>query len=176
MSTHSLRSIDVRFKQGKLNVITGPSGSGKSSLAFHTLFAEGQRRYIESLSTYARRFLGRMQKPPMRAATGLAPAIAIEQQNRGQTPRSTVATTSELHDYLRILYSSIAKPHCPICSKPLKAYAAYDAAHDLKTHSEDAGWIVAPIQGENEQEYTSNKAPLESLKMETRNSLTQKPC
>ncbi|MEC8380035.1 MAG: excinuclease ABC subunit UvrA, partial [Myxococcota bacterium] len=147
VSTHSLRSIDVQFKQGKLNVITGPSGSGKSSLAFHTLFAEGQRRYIESLSTYARRFLGRMQKPPMRTATGLAPAIAIEQQNRGQTPRSTVATTSELHDYLRILYASISKPHCPKCAKPLQAFTAYDAAQSLKAQS-DTGWIVAPIQGE----------------------------
>ena len=110
---HNLKNITVRIPRNRLTVITGLSGSGKSSLAFDTLYAEGQRRYVESLSAYARQFLDQMQKPDVDAIDGLSPAIAIEQRTAGANPRSTVATTTEIHDHLRLLYASIGRPHCP---------------------------------------------------------------
>ena len=119
-SQHNLKGIDVRIPRNKLTVITGLSGSGKSSLAFDTLYAEGQRRYVESLSAYARQFLDRMQKPLVEHIEGLSPAIAIEQRSSGANPRSTVATTTEIYDYLRLLYAHTGKPHCPECGKELK--------------------------------------------------------
>ena len=144
---HNLRNVNAEFQQGKMTVVTGPSGSGKSSLAFHTLFSEGQRRYVESLSTYARRFLGRLPKPPLEKAEGLAPAIAIDQQNKGYTPRSTVATSTEIHDLFRILFSKIATPHCYICQRELKAFSPTAAAKYMQRHIAQPGWITAQMTG-----------------------------
>jgi excinuclease ABC subunit A len=118
---HNLKNLDVRIPRDTLTVITGLSGSGKSSLAFDTLYAEGQRRYVESLSAYARQFLDRMQKPKVDHIEGLSPAIAIEQRSAGSNPRSTVATVTEIYDYLRLLYAHVGLPHCPHCGKELAA-------------------------------------------------------
>src|SRR6201992_2163978 len=110
---HNLKNMDVAIPKNKLVVITGMSGSGKSSLAFDTLYAEGQRRYVESLSAYARQFLDQMQKPDVDFIEGLSPAIAIEQRSSGGNPRSTIATTTEIYDYLRLLFASVGAPHDP---------------------------------------------------------------
>src|SRR5262245_61834101 len=110
---HNLRNIDVEIPRGSLTVITGLSGSGKSSLAFDTIYAEGQRRYVESLSAYARQFLGLMEKPDVDTIEGLSPAIAIEQKTASQNPRSTVGTITEVYDYLRLLYARVGTPFCP---------------------------------------------------------------
>jgi len=116
---HNLRGIDVRIPRDALVVITGLSGSGKSSLAFDTIYAEGQRRYVESLSAYARQFLEQMAKPEVESIEGLSPAISIEQRTTSRNPRSTVGTTTEVHDYLRLLYARVGKPHCPGCGRPI---------------------------------------------------------
>ncbi len=121
---HNLKGIDVTIPRNSLTVITGLSGSGKSSLAFDTLYAEGQRRYVESLSAYARQFLDRMEKPDVEKIEGLSPAISIEQHTTSGNPRSIVATVTEIHDYLRILYGSLATPHCPNCGKPVTRQSA----------------------------------------------------
>lgn len=121
-SKNNLRHIDVRIPVNKMTVITGVSGSGKTSLAFDTIFAEGQARYVESLSTYARRFLGRMDKAPVDSIDGLAPAIAINQKSTSRNPRSTVATTTEIYDYFRLLYARIGIAHCPHCDAVLEKY------------------------------------------------------
>ncbi len=121
---HNLRGIDVTIPRDSLTVVTGLSGSGKSSLAFDTLYAEGQRRYVESLSAYARQFLDRMQKPDVEKIEGLSPAISIEQRTTSGNPRSIVATVTEIHDYLRILYGAIAVPHCPKCGRPVTRQSA----------------------------------------------------
>lgn len=118
--THNLKNIDLEIPRGKLVVFTGLSGSGKSSLAFDTIFAEGQRRYVESLSSYARQFLRQMQKPEVDEISGLSPAISIDQKSRSQNPRSTVATITEIYDYLRVLYARIGKPHCLVCGRPIE--------------------------------------------------------
>src|SRR5213593_4573099 len=112
---HNLKNIDVELPRDELVVITGLSGSGKSSLAFDTLYAEGQRRYVESLSAYARQFLGQMEKPEVDAIEGLSPAIAIEQRSAGSNPRSTVATITEIYDYLRLLFARLGVQYCPTC-------------------------------------------------------------
>ena len=117
---HNLQHIDVEIPRNTLTVITGLSGSGKSSLAFDTLYAEGQRRYVESLSAYARQFLDRLQKPKVDHIEGLSPAIAIEQRTAGSSPRSTVATVTEIYDYLRLLYAHAGTPHCPECGRLLE--------------------------------------------------------
>ncbi|EIM63699.1 excinuclease ABC subunit UvrA [Desulfobacter postgatei] len=119
--THNLKNIDVSFPKNSLTVVTGLSGSGKSTLAFDTLYAEGQRRYVESLSTYARQFLGQMDKPDVDAIEGLSPAIAIEQKTASHNPRSTVGTVTEIYDYLRLLFARAGKPHCHICGKPISS-------------------------------------------------------
>ena len=131
---HNLKGIDVTIPRNSLTVITGLSGSGKSSLAFDTLYAEGQRRYVESLSAYARQFLDRMEKPDVEKIEGLSPAISIEQHTTSGNPRSIVATVTEIHDYLRILYGALATPHCPNCGKPVTRQSAeqiVDAIIDL---------------------------------------------
>src|SRR5665213_1429370 len=110
--THNLKNIDVRMPRGAMSVITGLSGSGKSSLAFDTIFAEGQRRYVESLSAYARQFLNQMAKPDVDEISGLSPAISIDQKSRSNNPRSTVATVTEIYDYLRVLYARAGQPYC----------------------------------------------------------------
>ncbi len=118
--THNLKNIDVEMPRNKMVVITGVSGSGKSSLAFDTIFAEGQRRYVESLSSYARQFLNQMPKPDVDEITGLSPAISIDQKSRSNNPRSTVATITEIYDYLRVMYARIGHPHCPKCGEEIK--------------------------------------------------------
>ncbi|MBP6060579.1 MAG: excinuclease ABC subunit UvrA [Candidatus Pacebacteria bacterium] len=118
--THNLKNIDVEMPRNKMVVITGVSGSGKSSLAFDTIFAEGQRRYVESLSSYARQFLNQMPKPDVDEITGLSPAISIDQKSRSNNPRSTVATITEIYDYLRVMYARIGHPHCPECGEEIK--------------------------------------------------------
>ena len=118
--THNLKNINVEIPRNKMTVITGVSGSGKSSLAFDTIFAEGQRRYVESLSSYARQFLNQMPKPDVDEITGLSPAISIDQKSRSNNPRSTVATITEIYDYLRVMYARIGHPHCPICGEEIK--------------------------------------------------------
>ena len=118
---HNLKSVNVRIPRNKLVVLTGLSGSGKSSLAFDTLYAEGQRRYVESLSAYARQFLDQMKKPEVDSIEGLSPAISIEQKTTSRNPRSTVGTVTEIYDYLRLLYARIGVPHCVSCGKPIQA-------------------------------------------------------
>src|SRR4030088_1298681 len=112
---HNLRNVSVDLPRDKLIVFTGLSGSGKSSLAFDTIYAEGQRRYVEALSAYARQFLGQMDKPDVDFIEGLSPAISIDQKSASRNPRSTVGTVTEVYDYLRLLYARIGKPHCPVC-------------------------------------------------------------
>jgi excinuclease ABC subunit A len=117
---HNLKNVNLEIPRNRLVVITGVSGSGKSSLAFDTLFAEGQRRYVESLSSYARQFLQQMEKPDVDSIEGLSPAISIEQKSVSKNPRSTVGTVTEIHDYLRLLYASIGVPHCPNCGQTIR--------------------------------------------------------
>ena len=114
---HNLKNINLEIPRNKLVVITGLSGSGKSSLAFDTLYAEGQRRYVESLSSYARQFLGLMEKPEVESIEGLSPAISIDQKTTSKNPRSTVGTVTEIYDYIRLLYARIGTPYCPNCGK-----------------------------------------------------------
>ena len=121
---HNLQNVDVEIPRDKLTVITGLSGSGKSSLAFDTIYAEGQRRYVESLSAYARQFLGMMEKPDVDSIEGLSPAISIEQKTAGRNPRSTVGTVTEVYDYLRLLWARAGTPHCPSCGKPVERQSA----------------------------------------------------
>ena len=117
---HNLKNIDIEIPRDKFVVITGLSGSGKSSLAFDTIYAEGQRRYVESLSAYARQFLGLMEKPDVDYIEGLSPAISIEQRSASKNPRSTVGTVTEIYDYLRLLFARIGKPYCYNCGKPIQ--------------------------------------------------------
>ena len=117
---HNLKNIDVKIPRDKLVVFTGLSGSGKSSLAFDTIYAEGQRRYVESLSAYARQFLGQMDKPDVDYIEGLSPAISIDQKTTSRNPRSTVGTVTEIYDYLRLLYARVGDAFCPHCGKPIR--------------------------------------------------------
>ncbi len=116
---HNLKNIDVDIPRNELVVLTGMSGSGKSSLAFDTIYAEGQRRYMESLSSYARQFLGQMEKPNVERIDGLSPAISIDQKSTNRNPRSTVGTVTEIYDYFRLLYARIGIPHCPNCGREI---------------------------------------------------------
>src|SRR3954447_24747477 len=117
---HNLKNIDVTIPRDKLVVLTGLSGSGKSSLAFDTIYAEGQRRYVESLSSYARQFLGQMEKPDVDLIEGLSPAIAIDQKTTSNNPRSTVGTVTEVYDYMRLLFARVGHPHCPNCGREIR--------------------------------------------------------
>ncbi len=147
-TTHNIKNVDVAFPHGKMTVVTGVSGSGKTSLAFHTLFAEGQRRYVESLSTYARRFLGRAGRAPVEDTDGLAPAIAIDQRNRSHNPRSTVATVTELYDSLRLLFARIGQPHCPHCGVAIRGQPPSRAVTTLAEAGLGAGWLVCDLPTE----------------------------
>lgn len=143
---HNLKDISVEIPRDKLVVITGLSGSGKSSLAFDTIYAEGQRRYVESLSSYARQFLGLMEKPDVDQIEGLSPAISIDQKSTSRNPRSTVATVTEIYDYLRLLYARIGIPHCPVCGKPVSRRTPQDIIDEvLKLPTGSRLMILAPI-------------------------------
>src|SRR3954452_21527366 len=129
--THNLKNIDLTLPGGKLVIVTGVSGSGKSSLAFDTIYAEGQRRYVESLSAYARQFLERMEKPDVDRIDGISPAIAIRQKNSIRNPRSTVGTTTEIHDYMRLLYARVGRTYCRSCGKEVVRETAEVVARRL---------------------------------------------
>ena len=159
---HNLKNIDVTLPRDKLIVMTGLSGSGKSSLAFDTIFADGQRRYMESLSSYARQFLGQMEKPDVDSITGLSPAISIDQKTTSKNPRSTVGTVTEVYDYLRLLYARIGIPHCPVCGKEIRQQTV-DQIVDKILELEEGTKIqlLAPIvrgrKGEHVKELESAK-------------------
>jgi len=143
---HNLKNIDLEIPKNKLVVITGPSGSGKSSLAFDTIYAEGQRRYVESLSSYARQFLGVMEKPDVDSIEGLSPAIAIDQKTTSKNPRSTVGTVTEIYDYLRVLWANVGKPHCPECGNLLSGLSAHEILERVVTRYEGKRvMILSPI-------------------------------
>ena len=129
---HNLKNIDVTIPRDKLVVITGVSGSGKSSLAFDTIYAEGQRRYMESLSAYARQFLGRMEKPDVDYIEGLSPAISIDQKGVGKNPRSTMGTITEIYDYLRLLFARVGHPHCPKCGREITSQTVEQIVDAIK--------------------------------------------
>ncbi len=143
---HNLKNIDVTLPRDKLIVVTGLSGSGKSSLAFDTIYAEGQRRYVESLSAYARQFLGQMEKPNVESIEGLGPTIAIEQRQAGHNPRSTVATTTEIYDHLRLLFARVGQAFCPVCGDPVQAQSAQQMVETLMTWPEGSRCLImAPV-------------------------------
>ena len=143
---HNLKNIDVEIPRNTLTVITGLSGSGKSSLAFDTIYAEGQRRYVETLSAYARQFLDQMERPDVDSIDGLSPSISIEQKTTSRSPRSTVGTITEIYDYLRLLYSSIGVPHCPNCGKPIARQSAEQIVQRVMSLTpDDRVMIMAPI-------------------------------
>ena len=144
--THNLRNVNLDLPRDKLIVITGLSGSGKSSLAFDTLYAEGQRRYVESLSAYARQFLQLMEKPDVDLIEGLSPAIAIEQKATSHNPRSTVGTVTEIHDYLRLLFARVGDPHCPEHNTTLSAQSVSQMVdHVLQLPEDTKIMIMAPL-------------------------------
>ena len=151
---HNLKNIDVDIPRDKLVVITGLSGSGKSSLAFDTIYAEGQRRYVESLSSYARMFLGVMDKPDVDTITGLSPAISIDQKSTSRNPRSTVATVTEVYDYLRLLFARVGIPHCPICHKPVTHRTAEDIFNEvMKLPLGSKIILLSPLVSEKKGEF-----------------------
>ncbi|MBP7694231.1 MAG: excinuclease ABC subunit UvrA, partial [Anaerolineales bacterium] len=145
---HNLKNITVEIPRDQFVVITGLSGSGKSSLAFDTIFAEGQRRYVESLSAYARQFLGQMEKPDVDRIDGLSPAVSIDQKGVSRNPRSTVGTVTEIYDYLRLLFARIGVPHCPQCGREVRSQSAEEIVEAVLTGSGPAGaklQILAPV-------------------------------
>ncbi|MEM1029593.1 MAG: excinuclease ABC subunit UvrA [Myxococcota bacterium] len=142
---HNLRGVDVKIPKKKLVVLTGVSGSGKSSLAFDTLYAEGQRRYVESLSAYARQFLDRLDKPKFDTIRGLSPTISIEQKTASNNPRSTVGTITEIADYLRVLYARVGRQHCPQCGQPVSGQTAQQIAHELLERKGERVVLLAPL-------------------------------
>src|SRR3569832_2004755 len=143
---HNLKNVDLEIPKDTLTVITGLSGSGKSSLAFDTIYAEGQRRYVESLSAYARQFLGMMQKPDVDYISGLSPAISIDQKSASHNPRSTVATVTEIYDYLRLLFARIGIPHCPVCGAEVVAQSAQQIVDEVKALPDGTRTqILAPV-------------------------------
>ena len=151
---NNLRNLDVTIPKDELVVLTGLSGSGKTSLAFDTIYAEGQRRYVESLSAYARQFLGQMEKPDVEFIEGLSPAISIDQKTTGRNPRSTVGTVTEIHDYLRLLYARIGKPHCPVCGRPIASQSVDRIVDTITGYPEGTRvWIMAPVVRQRKGEH-----------------------
>ncbi len=151
---HNLKNINVSIPRDEMTVCCGPSGSGKSSLAMDTVFAEGQRRYVESLSAYARQFLGQVQKPKVESVTGLSPAICIEQQTTSKSPRSTVGTVTEIYDYLRILFARLGKPHCPTCQIPIGTQTSDEIIDKILALPEGTRvYIMAPLDRKGQEKY-----------------------
>src|SRR5436189_2491130 len=152
--THNLRNVSLDLPRNKLVVITGLSGSGKSSLAFDTIYAEGQRRYVESLSAYARQFLQIMEKPDVDSIDGLSPAISIDQKTTSRNPRSTVGTVTEIYDYLRLLYARVGRPHCPVCGKPITGQSQESIVDQILQLPERTRFTVnAPVVRDRKGEY-----------------------
>src|SRR6516165_6172014 len=151
---HNLQSVNLELPRDRLIVFTGVSGSGKSSLAFDTLYAEGQRRYVESLSSYARQFLGQLQKPDVDYLAGLSPAISIQQKTAGRNPRSTVGTITEIHDFLRVLYARVGQGHCPQCGRPITAQTREQILARIQALPEGTRFLVlAPVIRGQKGEY-----------------------
>src|SRR6188768_3510993 len=151
---HNLRSIDLDLPRDALIVFTGLSGSGKSSLAFDTIFAEGQRRYVESLSAYARQFLGQMDKPDVDFIEGLSPAVSIDQKSTNRNPRSTVGTITEIYDYLRLLWARIGVPHCPECGEVIQRQTVQQIADQLMELEDGTRYqVVSPIISQKKGEF-----------------------
>src|SRR5262245_46553478 len=151
---HNLKSIDIEIPRDQLVVITGLSGSGKSTLAFDTIYAEGQRRYVESLSAYARQFLEQMEKPDVDSIEGLSPAISIEQRTTSKNPRSTVGTVTEIYDYLRVLFARVGVPHCPQCGKIISAQTVQQMVDRLMTLPAGSRLtVLAPVVRGRKGEY-----------------------
>src|ERR1700676_4957938 len=151
---HNLRNVNLDLPRNKLIVFTGVSGSGKSSLAFDTLYAEGQRRYVESLSSYARQFLGQLQKPDVDYLAGLSPSISIQQKTAGKNPRSTVGTVTEIHDYLRVLYARVGQGHCVICDRPITAQSREQILNRILALPDGTKFLVlAPVVRGQKGEY-----------------------
>src|SRR5215468_5087193 len=158
---HNLKNIDVDIPRHRLVVITGLSGSGKSSLAFDTIYAEGQRRYVESLSAYARQFLEQMEKPDVDLIDGLSPAISIEQKTTGSNPRSTVGTVTEIYDYLRLLFANIGVPHCPNCGKEISSQSLERICDMVMLYPQDERInVLAPIVRGRKGEFKKELAAL----------------
>ena len=153
-SEHNLKSVNVDLPRNKLVVVTGLSGSGKSSLAFDTIYAEGQRRYVESLSAYARQFLGQMDKPDVDFIEGLSPAISIDQKTASRNPRSTVGTVTEIHDYLRLLFARIGIPHCPKCGRVVARQTPQQIVDQVLELDESTRFsVLAPVVRGRKGEY-----------------------
>ena len=143
---HNLKNVSLELPRDRLIVFTGLSGSGKSSLAFDTIYAEGQRRYVESLSSYARQFLGQMDKPDVDFIEGLSPAISIDQKSASRNPRSTVGTVTEIYDYLRLLYARIGSPHCPKCGRPVTRQSPQQIVDRVMDLAEGTRFhVLAPV-------------------------------
>ena len=159
---HNLKGIDIDIPRDEFVVLTGLSGSGKSSLAFDTIYAEGQRRYMESLSSYARMFLGRMEKPNVESIEGLSPAISIDQKSTNRNPRSTVGTVTEIYDYFRLLYARIGIPHCPKCGQEIKRQTVDQIVDEIMTYPQGTRLqLLAPVvrgrKGEHAKVFASAK-------------------
>src|SRR5947209_18789675 len=151
---HNLKGFDLQIPRRAFTVFTGLSGSGKSSLAFDTIYAEGQRRYVESLSAYARQFLEMMQKPDVDSIDGLSPAISIDQKTTSRNPRSTVGTVTETYDYLRLLYARVGRPHCPICGRPIAGQSLDAIVDQVLRLAEGTKFTVnAPVVRDRKGEY-----------------------
>ena len=175
---HNLKNVTVAMPRDRLVVITGLSGSGKSSLAFDTIYAEGQRRYVESLSAYARQFLGEMQKPDVDQIDGLSPAISIDQKGTSRNPRSTVGTVTEIYDYLRLLYARIGVPHCPRCGREIASQSLERIVDLVMTYPQDTRInVMAPIVRGRKGEF---KKELLALRTRTKpfacNSISRSRC
>ena len=139
---HNLKNINLELPRNKLIVVTGLSGSGKSSLAFDTIYAEGQRRYVESLSSYARQFLEQLQKPDLEYISGLSPAISIEQRTAGGNPRSTVGTQTEIYDYLRLLFARVGMAYCYLCGEPIQAQSSQEIVERIMQLPDQTNIII----------------------------------
>ena len=158
---HNLKNVSIQIPRNKFIVVTGLSGSGKSSLAFDTIYAEGQRRYVESLSAYARQFLDQLQKPDIESIEGLSPTISIEQKTTSRNPRSTVATQTEIYDHLRLLFARAGTPHCPNCGKLIEKQSAQEiVAQILSIADEIPITILAPLIRGKKGEYRNIGADL----------------